>query len=738
MRINQTLGYDSLVAHTNNNTLQIPALAAAIEQLLGQPWQGLRPDLQVHQGSPDNSGLTRWYLEDPLTTDRFALGVDEHRLVTALAARSKLTNAMQWYQQQFGDLPPPAAIANILKSFINENLAVRPAEAGSPPLAAKPPFWRRLYALRIPVIRPDAALTAVLPWVRWLGHHWLRILFLLVGMLGFALMLPQADRFLATSGYLLTAQGVTALALTLVLLKIGHEFCHAFVAKSYGLHVRSMGLVVILFWPILYTDVTDAWRLADRKQRLNIALAGIAFELCVAALALFMWSFLPPGLWQNLAFVVAFTSVLGTVLINANPFMRFDGYYALMDWWGVDNLQPRALALTQHYWRRLAVNWQGDIPEHHPQQKRLVAYGIGVWIYRIILTLIIAIAAYALLNPYIGIALFLLVFVGMLILPTFNELNTLRKERRQWGSHRRVMISGIAVLAIALLLFIPLPYSQTSPSLLLPADYQRLQAPNGGQVISTIPVIGQSVTHNSVVLQLTNPELTQQVSDADFQLRRVTAQRNALTGRGDEGGYRNWLLAEQQRLLAKRSTAQEANAALDLVSNLNGHVRYVLPDINTGDWVPANQVLIEIADPSQAVLRVYFSQDHVNQAVPKTLSFSCTGLDLQTVGLTNEKGNDINLAQHNGNQLQPAQQFLNPAWYDEAGGSIATRPTNDKPEPRDAWYSADYRVAIQESDETTQLPLGYPCEATLQTEYRSIARRIADMLTGQLSDDGVI
>lgn len=709
----------------------LTAVVEVIQQLLGQPWLGLRPDLQVHTGVADNSGSTRWYLEDPLTADRFALGVTEHRLVTALAAKPNLLQALHWHQQQFGHLPSAVDLANILKNFIQENLAVRPADAAPPPPPAQPPIWRRVYALRIPMVRPDHALNVSYPWVAWLGHRWLRWLWLFCGLLGCALILPQGDRFLATTGYLFTAQGVISVMIILVLLKIGHECCHAFVAKHYGLHVRSMGIVMILFWPILYTDTTDAWRLTSRRQRLHIALAGIAFELSVAAIALLAWSILPPGLPQNLAFLIAFTSVIGTLAINANPFMRFDGYYALMDLWGVDNLQPRALALTQHYWRRLAVDWQGPMPEEHPQERRLVLYGLGVWIYRLILTAFIALAAYTLINPYVGIALFLLVLSGMLILPTITELTTLLQARKQWGKTRRVALSALLLGGLLAAVLIPLPYAQTAPSLLAPAEYLRLQTAEPGQLVSKVPTVGQTIQSGQIVLRLRNPELSQDIRDADFQLRRVTAQRDALTGQGTEGGYRNWLMAEQQRLLASRSTAQQTNAALNLSSTIDGQVRYVLNDLTMGDWVPADTVLVEISNPESALLRVYLSDDQLrnipNQAsLPKTLEFTCPGLELEAT------------AQATGLNLQPVAEFLNPAWYDASGGTVATRRTESGTHrPRDTWYAADYTVALDPQNQAP-LPLGQPCQATLTSDYRSLLGRLINGIAKQLSADGIM
>lgn len=735
----------------------IKKLAAVIQQLLGQPWLGLRPDLTVHSGAADNSGLSRWYIEDPITADRFALGVEEYKLVTALAARNNLADALTLFQKRHGYLPESVDLANILRVFVNDNLAVRPATMDAPADAAKPPLWRKLYSLKIPVLQPDKWLDLTLPLFGWLGSQWLRWMLVLAAAIGLGLIVPQSDRFFATTGYLLTPQGIAALLITLVFLKIGHEFCHAYVAKYYGLHVRSMGVIFIFFWPILYTDATDAWRLKDRQKRLNIAIAGIVFELSLAALALLLWPFLPPGLPQNIAFMVAFTSVLGTLLINANPFMKFDGYYALMDWWAVDNLQTRSTALTKHYWRRLAVDWQSAIPEEHHQTKRLALFGLGVWLYRLILAVVIALAGYALINAWVGIILFLVVISGMLIGPILGEWRQLIKLRKQWGNWWRPILTVLALIGVITLLVIPLPRDIQTPSLLFPEQYVRIQADSAGQLAVDMPQVGDSFRQGQTVTRLASPSLVQEVMDADFKLQQIDARRQALLTGGEEGGYRNWLLAEQRRLQAKRATALKAGVALSLKTTIDGTVRYVHPNVKKGDWVSAGLVLAELSNKKNATLRVYLNDQQVNQMVPKMVVVDCPGMDfssekdrsnasllgssenLVATGLDMDDMIDLQdselIAVHNGLEVAPVVGFLNEAWYDKSGGPVATKQSSASDEvlPRDAWYSADYTVTMDAS----VLPLGQPCWATLTSENRSIAGRLINVIARQLSDDGV-
>ncbi|NJL60361.1 MAG: site-2 protease family protein [Desulfobacteraceae bacterium] len=108
--------------------------------------------------------------------------------------------------------------------------------------------------------------------------------------------------YFGTISYLLTPQGSVAFFLCLALLKIGHEFAHAYSAKSMGLHVRSMGIFFIVLWPLLYTDVTDVWKIPDRRKRIRVAAAGVLFEIVVGGLAFLGWVVLSDGILKSLMF----------------------------------------------------------------------------------------------------------------------------------------------------------------------------------------------------------------------------------------------------------------------------------------------------------------------------------------------------------------------------------------------------------------------------------------------------
>ncbi len=200
---------------------------------------------------------------------------------------------------------------------------------------------------RIPLLRPDAWLTRWLPVARQFGSRTFAWVTVLAFVLGLTQVVRRWDVFSASLVDTFNLEGLLAYGVALVFVKLLHELGHAFTAKHYGCRVPTMGVAFLVMWPVAYTDTNETWRLTNRFQRLRVACAGIATELVIAVWATLAWALLPAGGLQSAAFVLATTSWVATLAINASPFMRFDGYFILMDALDMPNLHGRSFALAR-------------------------------------------------------------------------------------------------------------------------------------------------------------------------------------------------------------------------------------------------------------------------------------------------------------------------------------------------------------------------------------------------------
>ena len=120
-----------------------------------------------------------------------------------------------------------------------------------------------------------------------------------------------------------------------VISAVFHEIGHAAAARYGGARPGAMGAGIYMVWPVLYTDVTDAYRLS-RRGRLRTDLGGVYFN------ALFMLgafgAYFATG-FEPLLLVVALQHV--QVLYQFLPFLRLDGYYVVSDLTGVPDIMSR-------------------------------------------------------------------------------------------------------------------------------------------------------------------------------------------------------------------------------------------------------------------------------------------------------------------------------------------------------------------------------------------------------------
>ena len=254
--------------------------------------------------------------------------------------------------------------------------------------------------------------------------------------------------------------------------------------------------------PMLYTDVTDAWRLRVRRQRLIIAGAGIMVELGLACVALFVWAFLPDGSLRSIAFILAVVSLAASLAINLNPLMRFDGYYLLADWLGVENLQSRAFDLALWKLREWLFGLCIPCSEQLPHKLRviLIFYAWVVWIYRLLLFVGIALVVYFYFFKLLGIALFLFEIGYFIMRPLWSELRAWHDMRRAIFRSRRSWFSVFAVFAVVLAAVTPWSTRVEIPAILEPSSLVRIFPVRAARIVAMPVFQGETVTAGQALI----------------------------------------------------------------------------------------------------------------------------------------------------------------------------------------------------------------------------------------------
>ena len=182
----------------------------------------------------------------------------------------------------------------------------------------------------------------------------------------------------------ITPRNIVWLFLALALAKIVHELAHALTCVHVGGQCHEIGLLLLVFTPCLYCDVSDAWSIASKWRRIAVSAAGIVVEACLAAAATFLWWFSAAGAFHTFCLHVMIVCSVSTLLLNGNPLLRYDGYYVLADWLEVPNLGQQSQALLNRLmsWFFLGIVQPADRSLPRRSRGLLVAYAVVSALYR--------------------------------------------------------------------------------------------------------------------------------------------------------------------------------------------------------------------------------------------------------------------------------------------------------------------------------------------------------------------
>lgn len=454
------------------------------------PLPRLRPDLEIYPAPPARDGAPAFVIHDPVTGVYRHIGWAEALLLEQMRLPTTLGKLISAVRERSTLRLTEEQVVMFCQHARTEQLTLCSGTAPVDQLMKKASGGVTRWLLggflffRIPLLKPDAFLTRTVDKARLLTSTLMISVYLCAWLAGLYFLTQRFDDFITTFTWFFNLQGLLYYGLAVIVVKTVHEFAHAYTAKSYGVRVPSMGIALLMFWPVAFCDVTDAWKLDKRTRRLWISGAGIAAELVLGGIALAAWGMLTPGLLKSIAFVVSSTTIISTVLVNLNPAIRFDGYYLLCDLWGIDNLRQRSDAMTKWALRNFLFGISADPPERLPLSDRvgLVVYGVYSWLYRIGLYLGIAALVYYKFTKVIGIILFVTEIIMFLVRPVVVEAKIIYGHLKKAGKNWRMLVTLSGLMLLFLWFALPLPRRLGIPALIISEESEVIYVPSDGYV----------------------------------------------------------------------------------------------------------------------------------------------------------------------------------------------------------------------------------------------------------------
>ena len=495
----------------------------------------------------------RWYVvRDPAGNQFHRLSDSAYRFVGLLDGRRTVEQAWELVGGQLADdAPTQPEVIHVLSQLYAANLLETNITPDAMVLLRRhkklvqQKMQNRLMNVLFPRLRlwdPDRFLCRWLPVARLLFSKIGAVVWLVVMGLALAVLLPQWQQLKAAAQSTLDFQhnfeNVFLLYATFVVIKLIHELGHAFACRRFGGECHELGVMLLVLVPTPYVDASTAWSFASKWERAFVGLAGMIVELFVAALCAFVWRFTNAEAYpvvSQLAYNAMFVASVSTVIFNANPLLRYDGYYILSDLLEIPNLRQKsteyALGLIKRHVFRLKL--QQPLPPIG-QRAWLLTYAIASSIYRVFIGIMIVVVVFTKV-PIIGV----LMAVGGVItwgcVPAFQLVKYLALDPELHRKRGRAISFSLAVAVVtALLLFqIPFPVHVEFAGMVQPDDPLNaegivrsgmLKSAARGRVAAVPVQDGQLVNAGETILQLDDPEVRQNLAIYTAKLREIQAK----------------------------------------------------------------------------------------------------------------------------------------------------------------------------------------------------------------------
>jgi putative peptide zinc metalloprotease protein len=616
--------------------------AAATATPPAEPLPRLREDLELREGAPSPAGDASWMIYDALRHRYIQIDRSTFAILSLWKAHATATALIAAVNSHLSVSLDPQEIER-LSAFLEQNqLTENSAKSGWRQLSAgaqrqkhSAVMWAVHHYLffKVPLFAPEAFLRRTVSAVLFLYRPRVQMFILAAGLVGLYLVSREWDAFVLEARGFATAGGAASVAVVLFGVKGLHELGHAYTAIRYGCRVPSIGLAFMMMAPMLYTDVTDAWQLQDRRQRLAIDAAGIAVEIGLACVATFIWVFLPEGATRHLAFLIATTSWVMSVAINLNPFMRFDGYYILSDLLRVENLQPRSFALGIWKLREFLFALKAPCPETMSirLQRTLIAYAYGIWIYRLVLFTGIALLVYAYFFKVLGVVLFLFEVVYFIARPISDELAHWWILRSQILKARRFIGTAFCAVIVALVGVVPWPARVSIPAVIEGNTLVRIFPPHTARIVSISAVAGQHVNQGDVLIKLDAPDLTQEQDMARGRLAAVELRLGRQSADGEDRSARQVLESERAALKMQIVGLQAQRDELEVRAPVAGMIAEFSSSLRAGQWIGAKQQIALLDGSSGSKVQGYISEANLWRVSPGSVGRFVPDVPLENV-----------------------------------------------------------------------------------------------------------
>jgi putative peptide zinc metalloprotease protein len=564
----------------------------------------------------------RWYVvRDPAGNQFHRLSDPAYRFVGLLDGSRTVSQAWDLAGGQLADdAPTQPEVIQILSHLYSANLIDADVTPDATVLLRRHKTqqkrkWKgrmmNLLFPRIPLWDPDRFLVRWMPVVRPMFSRIGAIIWLLVILGAVATLAPEWGRIKEATANSIAPHNWIWLWGVFVFVKLIHELGHAFACRRFGGECHEMGIMFLIFIPTPYVDASTAWSFPNKWHRVFVGAAGMIVELFFAALCAFAWLRMDPNsLPTQLAFNAMLVASVSTVIFNANPLLRYDGYYILSDFLEIPNLRQKSSEYTLGLIKRHVFRVKAHQPLPPPGQRVwLFFYHITSTIYRLFVGFMIMLLV-TFQIPVLGILMGIGGLITWAVVPISKLFKYLTLDAELHRKRGRAWAFTLAVAAGVVTLIGLIPFwvniDQTGIVQAVP-DARRVLHFEGSGFVREIRVKdGQHVNAGDVILVCDSPELNALIQQNRARLEELEARkRQALAS--DPADY-EIVRKEEAAIRGQLRDAEEKLAKLTLYAPISGEL--VAPRLRDmpGMHLPKGTEVATVANVDRLLVRVALEQ----------------------------------------------------------------------------------------------------------------------------------
>ncbi len=507
----------------------------------------VRPDLTAKRQK--YHGRSYWVVKEPVGLNYFRFQDEEYAILNMINGYRSLDEIKEKFEEEF---PPQKITLEELQQFLGmlhrSGLIVASVPGQGRQLRKRRDERRKkevlgamtnVLCIRFKGIDPERILNWLYPKVKWYFSKFVFASCILMAFSALALVLIEFDVFRSKlPGFrdFFSPTNAVFLAITLGITKVMHEFGHGLTCKHFGGECHEMGVMILVLTPCLYCNVSDSWMLPSKWHRAAIGAAGIYVEITLAAASTFIWWFTEPGMLHYLCLNIMFISSVSTILFNANPLLRYDGYYILSDLVEIPNLRQKATSILGHKMGKWFLGLEPPEDPFLPERNQafFALYTVAAVIYRWFIMASILFFLYKVFEPYglkiLGQGIAAMAIYGLVVQPFVKLYKFFAVPGRIHKVKKPRMYATLAGLAalVAAFLYVPLPHAVFCPV--------EIQVRDAANVFVTVPGTleeikvrpGDVVAEGAELAVLSSVDLEQEIARQQGQLDVSKARLNNL------------------------------------------------------------------------------------------------------------------------------------------------------------------------------------------------------------------